>query len=134
MRIVFVAGRFNPLTSGHRALIDTMRVVAAETGAQPRIFTTHSHDPQRNPLAPEEKLAFIRRAYPDVEAALAQNAFDAGRQMAQAGVTDATLVVGADRQSLGESFVRYARDLGLERAAFRTVARTEGSASATAAR
>lgn len=132
MKTVFVAGRFNPLTQGHAGLIEAMRL-AGDT-RQPRIFVTKTQDIERNPLSPEEKLGFIRRVYPGIEVGVADNPFEAGRIMAREGVTDALLVIGADRISMGENFVRYAEDLGLERAEIHAVQRPEGAASATAAR
>lgn len=135
MRVVFVAGRFNPATIGHRWMVEEMQRVGERAQCdEARIYATFSHDSQRNPLSPEAKLGFLQRAFPDLKVALAANPFEAGKQMAGEGVTSAVLVVGEDRQALGDKFVRYVGDLGLQSAGTHTVARREDAPSATAAR
>jgi nicotinic acid mononucleotide adenylyltransferase len=131
-RVVFACGRFNPPTAGHRKLLDEMRAVAE--GAEIRIFTTQSHDPERNPLSPETKLGFLRRAFPGTSIQLATNPFDAAKMLAEEGFAKATLVVGADREALARNVVRYATDLGLESVQFHVISRQDDDASASAMR
>jgi nicotinic acid mononucleotide adenylyltransferase len=131
-RVVFACGRFNPPTAGHRKLLEEMRAVAGD--AEIRLFATQTHDPERNPLSPETKLGFLRRAFPGTDIQLATNAFDAAKMLSKEGFAEATLIVGEDREALARNVVRYAADLGLESVQFHVVSRQDGDASATAMR
>jgi hypothetical protein len=115
-------------------MIEEMKALAAREGREVRLFITRTHDRFTNPLAPEEKLDFIRRLFPDIKIDFAINAFDAGKILSQEGFTDAVLVAGEDRASMVESFVKYRDDLGLQEARYHLVKRNFGAPSATSAR
>ena len=63
-KIVVTIGRYNPPTVGHAELIIYTVKLAQKTGAEHRIYTSHSHDPSKNPLSARQKMAFLRRIFP----------------------------------------------------------------------
>ena len=65
-KIVFTFGRYNPPTIGHAELIMYAVKLAQRKGAEHRIYTSQSHDPSKNPLAPRQKMAFLRQIFPGV--------------------------------------------------------------------
>jgi nicotinic acid mononucleotide adenylyltransferase len=123
-RAVFTFGRFNPPTMGHKALIEAVIATAMaepnrwegmEAGAPPPppadayIFPSSTlSDPRRNPLSVKQKIAIIKRAFPDpnliriIDTTDKNSPILARRALAEAGYTDITLVVGEDER--GSSF------------------------------
>ena len=99
-KIVFTFGRYNPPTSGHAELITYAVKLAQRTGADHRIYTSQSHDPSKNPLAPKQKMAFLRQIFPGVnfvDDSAMKTAFIICRKLADEGYEDVTFVVGDDR-------------------------------------
>ena len=99
-KIVFTFGRYNPPTSGHAELITYAVKLAQRTGADHRIYTSQSHDPSKNPLAPRQKMAFLRQIFPGVnfvDDSAMKTAFIICRKLADEGYEDVTFVVGDDR-------------------------------------
>lgn len=115
-------------------MIEEMKALAKREDREVRLFVTRTHDKFTNPLAPDEKLAFLRQLFPDVRIEFATNAFDAGKILAQEGYTDAVLVVGQDRANMAENFVQYRDDLGLIEARYHLVSRPTNAPSSTQAR
>ena len=123
-RAVFTFGRFNPPTMGHKALIDVVIATAMkqperwegmEAGALPPppadayIFPSSTlSEPTRNPLTVKQKIAIIKRAFPDpnlvriIDTTGINSPVFALRALREAGYTDITLVVGEDER--GSSF------------------------------
>lgn len=133
MRVVFTLGRFNPPTVGHLGLVRAMDEAAGPDGSV-RIFTTKSYDSRRNPLPPSTKLSFLSRAFPGHVVGFGASVFEVGCELADAGVREVLLVLGADRKRLGQDFVTWAADDGRIHADVRFVPREDGAASATQAR
>jgi hypothetical protein len=99
-KIVFTFGRYNPPTSGHAELITYAVKLAQRTGADHRIYTSQSHDPSKNPLAPKQKMAFLRQIFPGVnfvDDSSMKTAFIICKKLADEGYEDVTFVVGDDR-------------------------------------
>jgi len=64
---VFAFGRMNPgPTTGHQKLINTVISLAKEHKADHLIVMSHSQDPKKNPLSPEQKLKHAKRFFPKV--------------------------------------------------------------------
>ena len=64
---VFAFGRMNPgPTTGHEKLINTVKSLAKEHKADHLIVMSHSQDPKKNPLSPEQKLKHAKRFFPKV--------------------------------------------------------------------
>lgn len=61
---VFTYGRNNPPTIGHERLFDKTVDVAKKHKTQAHIYTSHSQDSKKNPLAAEHKIKYIKHAYP----------------------------------------------------------------------
>ena len=62
--LVFAFGRMNPPTVGHGALVDKVRELAELNKAKHTIVLSHSQDPEKNPLTPEQKLKHAKRFFP----------------------------------------------------------------------
>jgi len=94
-------GRFNPPTSGHEKLLDTIKDTAA--GDQYIVYPSHSVDPQKNPLDSETKVLFMKKMFPDHANSIVydpaiRTIFDALKQADVEGYGSINIVVGADRQ------------------------------------
>ena len=99
-KIVFTFGRYNPPTVGHAELIMYAVKLAQRTGAEHRIYTSQSHDPSKNPLAPKQKMAFLRQIFPGVnfvDDPKLKTAFAICKKLTDEGYEDVTFVVGDDR-------------------------------------
>ena len=99
-KVVFTFGRYNPPTVGHAELITYAVNLAHRTGAEHRIYTSQSHDSSKNPLAPRQKMAFLRQIFPGVNFVNDPNmktAFAICKKLADEGYEDVTFVVGDDR-------------------------------------
>ena len=99
---VFTFGRFNPPHAGHEKLINKVKDVAAQHGADHMIFTSHSHDRSKNPLPHDEKVGFMKKIFPntnihDSSEHPIKTALDAVKHLSRTGTTHATFVVGQDR-------------------------------------
>jgi len=65
-KAIFVYGRFNPPTRGHKAMINKLLTNAKKMKADPFIVVTHTQNKKKNPLTPDEKRAIIEKLYPGV--------------------------------------------------------------------
>ena len=95
-------GRFNPPTTGHETLI--RRVKAASKNGEYRIYPSRTEDPKKNPLSPEEKINFMRKAYPEHSARIINSPdmrtiFDVLGTLDSEGFSSVNIVVGGDRVS-----------------------------------
>lgn len=98
--VTFVFGRFNPPTTGHEKLFDTLKKVSK--GGAYRIYASKSEDKKKNPLAFNDKVKFMRKLFPkharnimadkDVRTAL-----DIAVKLYDQGFTKITMVAGSDR-------------------------------------
>lgn len=61
--VVCAFGRMNPPTIGHRKLVDTMAELARPTRRKARLYLSHSHDNNKNPLDFDTKLRFCKEAF-----------------------------------------------------------------------
>ena len=95
-------GRFNPPTTGHEALI--RRVKSVSTNGEYRIYPSRTEDPKKNPLSPEEKINYMRKAYPEHSARIINSPdmrtiFDVLGTLDSEGFSSVNIVVGGDRVS-----------------------------------
>jgi len=65
-KAIFVFGRFNPPTIGHKRMINEMIKVAKASKADPFIVITHTQDKKKNPLTLEEKKNVLETMYPKI--------------------------------------------------------------------
>ncbi len=98
---VFAFGRMNPPTVGHGALVDKVKEVAKANNADHSIVLSHTEDPEKNPLSPEEKLKHARRFFPSTNISAATRESPTFihqlRDLHKKGVTHLTMVAGSDR-------------------------------------
>lgn len=133
MRAVFSCGRFNPPTKGHLKLVERMRAEALSTGGDVHLFTTRTHDPERNPLEVDKKVKFLRQAFPDVPVDVAITPVHAFEELVSNGYTDLMVFLGQDRIELGMRLLECAKKTGVSlEVCF--LDRSDADVSATAAR
>ena len=115
---VFAAGRFEPPTIGHKAMIDLI-IQTAGNPANAYIVVSTAGDPKqgdtpfpnaeeklKNPLTSEEKIKYLQEMYPGVNFVSAADAVGGGplgawnyvKENAK-GCTDLVLVAGSDRKA-----------------------------------
>jgi hypothetical protein len=98
---VFAFGRMNPPTVGHGALVDKVKELAAGKKAGHSIVISHSQDPEKNPLSPEQKIKHAKRMFPNtnISAATAEEPtfIHQLKKLHKQGVTHITMVAGSDR-------------------------------------
>ena len=97
--IVFTFGRFNPPTIGHEILINKVKSVAEQYGADYIIFASQSQDKKKNPLTFIEKVFFMEKMFPGTnfnKDLSLKTPFQALEALGQK-YDRAVLVVGSDR-------------------------------------
>lgn len=131
---VFTFGRFSVPTAGHTRLIER---VLEEAGENPHfIFPTHSHDSEKNPIVYEDKIGFMKSAWPEANIVEddVRTLFDAIQYLEKTGFKSATLVVGEDRRTTFQKLLEtYANDYAMTIGVV-AVDRTDDDISATKAR
>ena len=60
---VLLFGRMNPVTKGHEENVNAAHAIAQKHGADLHVIASHSHDPKKNPLSPEQKAKHLKRAF-----------------------------------------------------------------------
>lgn len=98
--VFFTFGRFNPPTSAHGMLMDTLAEKAS--GNPYRVFLSQSQDSKKNPLDYTTKIKFVRKMFPrHSRAAMLNkkiiNIFDIATSLFEEGFKNITMVVGSDR-------------------------------------
>ena len=98
---VMAFGRMNPVTVGHEKLVKKVKDVAKSVGGSAHIVVSHSQDPKKNPLTPQQKLKHVKRAFPDVNVSAsdssAPNFLSQAAKLHKQGVTHFHMVGGSDR-------------------------------------
>ena len=99
--VVFSFGRMNPPTVGHGKLIDKVQQEAKLRNATHKIVLSRSHDPEKNPLSPEQKETHARRMFPGANINVASESEPSVihqlKKLNAAGHDHLTMVVGSDR-------------------------------------
>mgnify|MGYP005994323453 CR=1 FL=1 len=98
--IVVTFGRFQPPTSGHEKVVDTVLSVAKKMGFDSRIYTSTSQNNAKNPLRYKDKIRFLRAMFPKAkihEDSRIINPFYMMKQLSDEGYKNVVLVVGGDR-------------------------------------
>jgi hypothetical protein len=95
-------GRFNPPTTGHEKLLDTVANVAGK--GEYKIYPSRSNDPKKNPLDPDTKISMMRQMYPKhgeriINDANSKSIFDVLKQANADGYSGVNIVVGSDRKA-----------------------------------
>lgn len=94
-------GRMNPPTSGHGVLVSKVQEIAKEQKAKHRVVLSRSQDPEKNPLAPEEKLKHAKRMFQGANIEVADQSeptiIHQLKKLEKEGHDQVTVVVGSDR-------------------------------------
>jgi len=98
--VTIVFGRFNPPTSGHEKLFETLKKVSK--GGMYRIYASKSEDSKKNPLPFRDKVKFLRKMFPKHARNImadtdTRTVIDVARKLYDQGFTKMTLVAGSDR-------------------------------------
>ena len=113
--IAITFGRFNPPTVGHEKLL--RKVEQEAKGGAFRIYPSQTQDSKKNPLSPNEKIKFMKMAYPDYANAISTSSelrtiFDVLTTLSDEGFSEVKIVVGGDRVSEFNSLAqKYNGDL-----------------------
>lgn len=117
---VFCFGRFNPVTKGHVLQFENM----LQTLGDYIIFTSFSHDGDKNPLPHDVKITMLRKAIEfgnidevaDIEVLGAVSPFTALEDLAILGYNKAVYYHGSDYSddSMLSRLKQYANKLGIE--------------------
>jgi len=94
-------GRFNPPTTGHEKLLDT--VASSSDDGDYVIVPSRSQDKKKNPLDADQKVGVMRSMFPNhsekiVNDPANRTIFDVLKKAHNDGYTNVRLVVGSDRQ------------------------------------
>lgn len=110
-KLVMNFGRMSPIHEGHGEVIRTVVGLANRTGADHKVIMSHTQDPKKNPLTPQQKLKHARRAFPGVNfdvSSPAQPSLLHHLSKAHAdGYKEVTVVGGSDRDTMGQMAQRY---------------------------
>ena len=93
-------GRFNPPTTGHEKLLDT--VAHSSDDGDYVIVPSRSQDPKKNPLDPDTKVSIMRQMYPKHSEKIVNDPgnrtiFDVLKKAHNDGYTNVRIIGGADR-------------------------------------
>ena len=96
----FAWGRFNPPTTGHEKLLDTVAKVARRN--KYFVFASQSNDPKKNPLDYTLKIKYMRRMYPKHARNIVldnkvKTVFDILVKLYDQGFNKVNMVAGSDR-------------------------------------
>ena len=98
---VLAFGRMNPPTAGHAKLVHKVHEVAQEHHADHHVVLSHSHDSEKNPLSPGDKLKHAKHAFPGTHLSLSSKEhptiFHHAALLHKAGTKHLHVVVGSDR-------------------------------------
>jgi hypothetical protein len=61
--VAVLFGRMNPPTGGHEENVNGLKNLAIKHNADHLVIASHSHDPKKNPLSPEDKMKHLKRAF-----------------------------------------------------------------------
>jgi hypothetical protein len=93
-------GRFNPPTTGHEKLLDT--VASSSDDGDYVIVPSRSQDPKKNPLDPDTKVSIMRQMYPKHSERIVNDPgnrtiFDVLKKAHMDGYENVRIIGGADR-------------------------------------
>lgn len=99
--VVFAFGRMNPPTTGHVKLVDKVHELAKKHDAHHEVVLSHSHDPKKNPLSPQEKVKHAKRFFPGTNITTSSkehpNFISHAKRLSDAGHKHLIMVAGSDR-------------------------------------
>jgi hypothetical protein len=107
-KIVFAFGRFQPPTIGHELLINRVKQTAEHVGAAHAIYVSKTQDHKTNPLAVDQKIAYLRKMFPGTTFVAAdatvRTPIEAAKHLNQT-YNELIMVAGSDRASSFENLL-----------------------------
>ena len=101
--VVFSFGRFQPPTQGHELLIKKVTDTAKQIRADHIIYASRSQDSKKNPLSVQQKVSYLRRMFPNVNFAAAnedvRTFIEVAKYLDKQGYKNIVMVAGSDRIS-----------------------------------
>lgn len=98
-----LVGRMNPPTRAHAILVAKLKATATRLGIRPIIYLTDgeksSRDKSKNPLSAEQRLAIVRKMFPDVAVDVVSSAYEALEVLDLQGYKAKAWIAGSDRAS-----------------------------------
>ena len=110
--IVVAFGRFNPPSSGHQLLINTVMDIASKQGADHAMFSSRTGDLEKNPLSPSKKFKWLKKIFPKANFVNERSILtpvDMLSYLAQVGYTDVVMVGGEDRATIYRGFSKFTK-------------------------
>lgn len=99
--VAVLFGRMNPPTKGHEENVNGLKDLAKKHNADHMVIASHSHDPKKNPLSPEDKEKHLKRAFPGTNIKVASKQeptiFHHAAALHKQGYTHLHVVAGGDR-------------------------------------
>jgi hypothetical protein len=98
-KVVFSFGRMNPPTAGHEKLANAVSKEAKASGADARIYLSHTQNNKKDPLTYRDKVKYAKKAFGSaVKSSRARTIIEIAKELEADGYTDITLVFGDDRE------------------------------------
>jgi hypothetical protein len=99
--VVFAFGRMNPPTTGHEVLDNKVHELANKHKAHHEVVLSATHDNDKNPLTPEQKLMHAKRFFPNTNIKMASKTeptlIHHAKRLNKAGHDHLIMVAGEDR-------------------------------------
>lgn len=100
--VTLVFGRFNPPSKGHKKLLDVASEVAGDGDLF--IYPSRAQDNGNNPLAPDSKIRFMQRIFPDYKKQIKNDPdvvsiFDALTMFSEDGYRVVNIITGSNKMS-----------------------------------
>lgn len=96
-----VWGRMNPIHAGHEMVMSSAKEAANRDNGNVSLVLTGTQDKTKNPLSPEQKLKYARKAFPGVDVSTADKSsptiLHQATKLYDKGVRNLTVHVGSDR-------------------------------------
>ena len=96
-KMVFTFGRMNPPTIGHEKLANKIKEIARREKSDARIYLSHTHKPNTDPLSYNDKIKFAKKAFGIAHKSNAKQIFQVAKELYKDGYQDVIMVVGSDR-------------------------------------
>lgn len=98
---VMTFGRMSPISAGHSKLVDKVKEVAKEHGADHKVILSHTQDNKKNPLSVEDKVRFAKHYFPhtNIEGASKEHPtfLHHAKKLSDSGTEHLVMVAGSDR-------------------------------------
>lgn len=109
--IIIFIGRCNPPTKAHVMVWNQVKQIATERNCRYRVYITHTHDSNKNPIPPKIKLEWCKKIAPDISFTLTggkvRTPIEAVNDLIKKGYTHITIVAGDDRKDFEEILKKY---------------------------